>query len=108
MPKDTVKVDEDNKVVAYNLYYAKGIKHYCLKCPRILFQRLNVTNADTFDICIDEEQNIYLCRQFDLCVFCGKQSKDSINGKPICRSCMKRLKSKQFDEVIKNVKVETD
>lgn len=89
-------VDESN--LKYSLIYNKQIKGYVLKYPNMQRFLRYVKTSDVYDIYVDEEKNIYFCRQFDFCCFCGKQSKEYIFGKPVCRSCLKRLKNAEFDE----------
>lgn len=103
MPKNKNIKDDTDSIATYSLYFSKGLKNYILSYPQVLYQRLHISNSDVFDICIDSDNNIYLCKNFEVCVFCGKQSEEHICGKPICDSCLQKLKNREFDsEEIKN------
>ena len=68
---------------------------YLIKLPKSMADKLS---NDTYEIHIDEKRNLYFCKQYERCTFCGKQSKDYIFGKPVCRSCMLRIKKLEFDD----------
>lgn len=104
--KSCMRLIDNDLTQSYGLIYNQSLGYYTLKLPKNAkgFFNYKISSSDYFDICVDENKNIYFCRQFDICVFCGKQSKQYLFGKPVCRSCLKRLIEQEYDndEVINN------
>ena len=82
----------------YSLIYNRDTKGFVIKYPNLQQRSNYLKTTDVFDIYIDDSKNIYFCRQFDFCCFCGKQSTAYIFGTPVCRRCLKRLKQSKFDD----------
>ena len=93
--KNTLK----NSMSTYNLTFYKAQNSFTLVFPKSLY-KYRRSDDDLYDICVDEQKNIYFCRQLELCAFCGRQAKTFVLDKAVCRACYLRLKNKEFDDEV--------